>query len=179
MTTFAMEQPHCLRPRISRLAQCSLNANPRHRHQEFPAFLRRLDECIPPELDVHLIVENYATHKHPKVRTWLAQRPRYQIHYTRPILPGSTKWNGGSASSLNAPFAAAHSEAFRNWCRKLMPSSTIVMLGRSHGPHPADSILSKLTRLCLRISGTRHSAPTYKQRQTQAIPVLLFGASLP
>jgi putative transposase len=55
---------------------------PRHRHQEFLAFLRRLDECIPAELDVHLIVDNYATHKHAKVRTWLAQRPRYQIHYT-------------------------------------------------------------------------------------------------
>src|SRR5271163_3872620 len=55
---------------------------PRHRHQEFLGFLRRLDECIPAELDVHLIVDNYATHKHPKVRTWLAQRPRYQIHYT-------------------------------------------------------------------------------------------------
>src|SRR5579862_8563808 len=51
---------------------------PRHRHQEFLAFLRRLDDCIPQELDVHLIVDNYATHKHPKVRTWLAQRPRYQ-----------------------------------------------------------------------------------------------------
>ena len=51
---------------------------PRHRHQEFLAFLRRLDDCIPSELEVHLIVDNYATHKHPKVRTWLAQRPRYQ-----------------------------------------------------------------------------------------------------
>src|ERR1700688_4085412 len=55
---------------------------PRHRHQEFLAFLRQLDDAIPADLDVHLIVDNYATHKHPKVRTWLAQRPRYQIHYT-------------------------------------------------------------------------------------------------
>jgi transposase len=55
---------------------------PRHRHQEFFAFLRRLDACIPPELQVHLIVDNYATHKQSKVRTWLAQRPRYHIHYT-------------------------------------------------------------------------------------------------
>src|SRR5271157_4416301 len=43
---------------------------------------RRLDDCIPEELDLHLIVDNYATHKHPKVRTWLAHRPRYHIHYT-------------------------------------------------------------------------------------------------
>ncbi len=45
---------------------------PRHRHQEFLSFLRRLDACIPQHLEVHLIVDNYATHKHAKVRTWLA-----------------------------------------------------------------------------------------------------------
>ncbi|MBA3916549.1 MAG: IS630 family transposase, partial [Acidobacteriales bacterium] len=43
---------------------------PRHRHQEFLSFLRYLDEAVPPGLDLHLIVDNYATHKHPKVRTW-------------------------------------------------------------------------------------------------------------
>jgi DDE superfamily endonuclease len=41
-----------------------------------------LDACLPEQLDVHLIVDNYSTHKHRKVRTWLAQRPRYHIHYT-------------------------------------------------------------------------------------------------
>ncbi|MBV8811868.1 MAG: transposase [Acidobacteriaceae bacterium] len=45
-------------------------------------FLRSLDQNIPPNLEVHLIVDNYATHKHARVRTWLAQHPRYHIHYT-------------------------------------------------------------------------------------------------
>src|SRR5439155_8757629 len=45
---------------------------PRHRHQEFLKFLRRLDREFPPELDLHLIVDNYGTHKHDKVRVWLA-----------------------------------------------------------------------------------------------------------
>ena len=54
----------------------------RHRHQEFLSFLRHLDECVPQELDVHLIVDNYATHKHPRVRAWLARRPHYHVHYT-------------------------------------------------------------------------------------------------
>jgi putative transposase len=40
------------------------------------------DACIPKDLDVHLIVDNYATHKHPKIRTWLAQGHRFHIHYT-------------------------------------------------------------------------------------------------
>src|SRR5437868_5374516 len=53
---------------------------PRRRHQEFLSFLRQLDACIPEQLDVHLIVDNYCTHKHRKVRTWLAQRPRYHVH---------------------------------------------------------------------------------------------------
>ena len=56
---------------------------PRHRHQEFLGFLERIDEAVPEDLTVHLIVDNYATHKHAKKRwLWLAQRPRFQIHYT-------------------------------------------------------------------------------------------------
>src|SRR5215216_6697521 len=54
------------------ITQCK----PRHRHQEFLAFLRHLDASVPTELDLHLIIDNYATHKHPKVRAWLAARPR-------------------------------------------------------------------------------------------------------
>jgi len=53
------------------LAQC----RPRHRHQEFLAFLRSIDKAVPAELDVHCIADNYASHKHPKVRAWLAERP--------------------------------------------------------------------------------------------------------
>ena len=60
------------------LAQCKA----RHRHQEFLAFLKRIDAAVPAGLDVHLIVDNYATHKHPKVRAWLAQRARFHVHYT-------------------------------------------------------------------------------------------------
>ena len=54
----------------------------RHRHQEFLAFLRHIDRNVPADLDVHLIVDNYATHKHAKVKAWLAQRPPvpYPLH---------------------------------------------------------------------------------------------------
>ena len=58
------------------------DCKPRHRHQEFLSFLKRIDAAVPLELDVHLIVDNYATHKHAKVRVWLATRPRFHIHYT-------------------------------------------------------------------------------------------------
>jgi transposase len=55
---------------------------PRHRHQEFLAFLNHLDHSVPAGLDIHLIADNYGTHKHPKVKAWLARRPRYHLHYT-------------------------------------------------------------------------------------------------
>ena len=59
-------------------------------YKEFLAFLRRLDACILLELDVHLIVDNYATHNHPEVRTSLALRLSYHSHYMRSYC-GSSK----------------------------------------------------------------------------------------
>ena len=60
----------------------------RHRHQEFLKFLRRLDREFPADLDLHLIIDNYGTHKHDKVKTWLARHPRFQLHFT----PTSSSW---------------------------------------------------------------------------------------
>jgi transposase len=61
---------------------------PRHRHQEWIKFLKKIDAETPPELDLHLIVDNYATHKHPKVLSWLARHPRFHQHFT----PTSSSW---------------------------------------------------------------------------------------
>jgi transposase len=60
----------------------------RHRHQEFLRFLRAIDRATPKRLDLHLIVDNYATHKHPKVKAWLARHPRFHLHFT----PTSASW---------------------------------------------------------------------------------------
>ncbi len=54
----------------------------RHRHQEYPGFLREIEKNVPETLDVHLIADNYATHKHPRVRRCFAQRPRFHMHFT-------------------------------------------------------------------------------------------------
>jgi transposase len=61
---------------------------PRHRHQEWLKFLRKIETEVPEELAVHLILDNYATHKHPKVLGWLAKRPRFKLHFT----PTSASW---------------------------------------------------------------------------------------
>jgi transposase len=61
---------------------------PRHRHQEFLKFLKLVDEQTPAGLDLHLIVDNYSTHKHPKVQKWLKRHPRAHLHFT----PTSSSW---------------------------------------------------------------------------------------
>ena len=59
-----------------------------HRHQEWLRFLKKIDRQTPKGMDLHLIVDNYATHKHPEVRTWLAKHPRFHLHFT----PTSASW---------------------------------------------------------------------------------------
>ena len=54
----------------------------RHRHQEYLGFLREIENNVPKTLDVHIIVDNYATHKHARVKRWFAARPRFHVHYT-------------------------------------------------------------------------------------------------
>jgi transposase len=60
----------------------------RHRHQEFIRFLNKINRDVAPNLDVHLIADNYATHKHSKVKAWLARHPRFHMHFT----PTSASW---------------------------------------------------------------------------------------
>jgi transposase len=61
---------------------------PRHRHEEFLKFLRKLERQVPKGLQVHLICDNYATHKHPDVTVWLGKHPRFHMHFT----PTSSSW---------------------------------------------------------------------------------------
>lgn len=69
-----------------------------HTHVEWLAFLKKLHHQTPAELALHLIVDNYATHKHPVVFAWLQQHPRIHVHFTPPARRGSTSWNVSFAS---------------------------------------------------------------------------------
>jgi len=60
----------------------------RHRHQEWIKFLQLIDEQVPPAKELHLIADNYATHKHPRVQAWLKRHPRFHMHFT----PTSASW---------------------------------------------------------------------------------------
>lgn len=66
------------------IAEC----HSRHRHQEFLRFLDRIDQSVDAALDIHMVLDNYGTHKHPEVKKWLAARPRYHLHFT----PTSSSW---------------------------------------------------------------------------------------
>jgi len=131
---------------------------PRHRHQEFLSFLRSLEACVPAELDVHLVVDNYATHKHPKVRTWLAQRPRFHMHYT----PTYSSW----LNQVERWFGLITQRAIRRGSFRSVKELVqkiddfVQHYNRKQQPFlwtaTADSILQKIARLCSRISGTRH-----------------------
>jgi transposase/DNA-binding Xre family transcriptional regulator len=61
---------------------------PRHRHQEFIRFLNTIDAETPADLDLHIIADNYATHKHPRVQAWLNRHPRFHLHF----IPTSSSW---------------------------------------------------------------------------------------
>lgn len=136
------------------LTQCKR----RHRHQEFLAFLRHIDANVPADLDVHLIVDNYATHKHPKVKAWLARRPRFHVHYTPTYaswLNQVERWFGIITQK------AIRRGSFSNVKQLVEKIDTFVEHYNAHTTPfvwtaTAESIIGKIERLCSYISGTRH-----------------------
>ena len=134
------------------LTQCK----PRHRHQEFLAFLRHIEANVPEHLDVHLIVDNYATHKHPRVRGWLARRPRFHLHFT----PTYSSW----LNQVERWFGIITQRAIRRGSFDSVADlrRKIEQFATHWNQHPkpfawtasADSILEKLARLGKVISGT-------------------------
>jgi transposase/AraC-like DNA-binding protein len=136
------------------VAQCKR----RHRHQEFLAFLAHVDASVPAKLDVHLILDNYATHKHAAVRAWLARRPRYHVHFT----PTYASW----LNQVERWFGLITQQAIRRGSFRTVRELTqridafVAHYNRTSTPFAwtatADSILAKLTRLAKAINGTAH-----------------------
>lgn len=130
----------------------------RHRHQEFLQFLRYVERAVPQHLEVHLVVDNYATHKHGKVRRWLAARPRFHVHYT----PTYASWLNQVEIWFNLITQRAIRRGTFRHVRDLV--AKIDQFTRHYNRHgqpfvwtaTADSILQKLERLCKAVAGTRH-----------------------
>jgi len=130
----------------------------RHRHQEFLQFLREIEANVPEELDVHLVIDNYATHKHAQVRRWLAARPRFHVHHT----PTYASW----LNQVETWFSLITQQAIRRGTfrsvRQLLEKIELFVQQYNTQTHPlawvatADSILAKIGRLCSLICGTGH-----------------------
>jgi len=130
----------------------------RHRHQEYLNFLRQIEKNVPPDLNVHLIADNYAIHKHPRVKRWFAARPRFQVHFT----PTYASWLNQVEIWFNRiTQQAIRRGTFRN-VKELVAKIDAFVQTSNATARPfvwtatADSILAKVQRLCERISGTAH-----------------------
>lgn len=131
---------------------------PRHRHQEFLSFLRHIEDAVPADLDVHMVADNYATHKHAKVKAWIAAHPRWHVHF----IPTYSSW----LNQVERFFAIITDKAIRRGSfksvKELVRKIDIFVEHYNTTSKPfiwtatADSILAKIQRLCQRISRTEH-----------------------
>ena len=130
----------------------------RHRAVEFKKFLERIDAEVPDELDVHLILDNYATHKTPTINRWLQRHPRFHLHFT----PTGSSW----LNLVERWFGELTTKKIKRGAHR-----SVTELERdikawietwNENPRPyvwvktADQILASLTRYCTRISEAGH-----------------------
>ena len=128
----------------------------RHRHQEFLRFLTLIDQSVPADLDIHLVIDNYCTHKHHKVRRWLAHRPRYHVHTT----PTYASWLNQVEIWFNIITRQAIRRGSFRSTRDLVTKINDFVKHHNDRATPfmwtatANSILEKLARLYKAIYGT-------------------------
>jgi len=130
----------------------------RHRSIEFRKFLDTIDNSVPAELDVHLIMDNYGTHKTVLIKRWLAKRPRFHVHFT----PTSASW----INMVERFFAALTEKQIRRGVhrstKKLEQAIRDYLKIHNESPKPfcwtksADEILASVARFCQRTSVTGH-----------------------
>jgi transposase len=130
----------------------------RHRSVEFRSFLDRIDKEVPADLDVHLILDNYGTHKTPLIQRWLLRHPRFHVHFT----PTYSSW----INQVERWFATLTEKQLRRGThrstRALEDAIRLYLATSNENPKPfvwtksADEILASIQRFCVRISETGH-----------------------
>jgi transposase len=130
----------------------------RHRSQEFLQFLKTIDTNVATELDVHLILDNYGTHKTPRVRRWFAAHPRFHLHFT----PTSASW----LNLVERWFALLSEKQIKRGAHRSTRAletairEYLAMTNESLKPFvwtkTADEIFASIARYCQRISDSRH-----------------------
>jgi transposase len=130
----------------------------RHRHQEFLRFLKTIDDAVPAELELHLICDNYATHKTPAIKQWLLRHPRFHLHFT----PTSTSW----LNLVERWFAELTNRTLRRFTHRSVTALEADIRAWINSwnadPKPfiwtktADEILDNLANYCQRINDSGH-----------------------
>ena len=130
----------------------------RHRAKEFLEFLRTIDEAVPAKREVHLVLENYGTHKTPAVKRWLARHPRFHVHFT----PTSASW----LNQVERWFATLTQKQIRRGTHRSTVEleqairSDLSIYNRDPKPFvwakTADQILGSMKRFCMRTSNSGH-----------------------
>jgi transposase len=130
----------------------------RHRSREFLRFLETIDHAVPAELDIHLILDNYGTHKTPRVRRWFVRHPRFHVHFT----PTSASW----LNLVERWFATLTQKQIKRGAhrstRALETAIREYLTLSNEAPKPfvwhktADEILASVARFCQRISNSGH-----------------------
>jgi len=130
----------------------------RHRSIEFRKFLERIDNEVPADLDIHLILDNYGTHKTPLIKSWLGRRPRFHLHFT----PTYSSW----INQVERWFATLTNKQIRRGTHRstvqLEKAIKLYLATHNLDPKPfiwtksADEILAKVARFCERTSRTAH-----------------------
>jgi transposase len=142
------------------LASGSVIAQPyrRHRHQEFLRFLKLIDAAVPKDLDLHLVLDNYATHKTPAIKEWMLKHPRFHLHFT----PTSSSWmnlverwfaeltNRKLRRSAHRSVAELETD-IRKWINEWNKNPKPFVWTKS-----ADEILETLAAYCERINDSGH-----------------------
>jgi transposase len=130
----------------------------RHRAHEFRQFLSRIDQAVPTDLDLHLILDNYATHKTPAIQRWLLRHPRFHLHFT----PTSASW----LNLVERWFVELTRKQIKRGTHRstkaLRQAITTYIAHANEAPKPfvwsktADEILESVARFCTRISESQH-----------------------
>jgi transposase len=130
----------------------------RHRSTEFLKFLRTIEANVPADLDIHLVMDNYGTHKTPTIKAWFTRHPRFHVHFT----PTSASW----LNQVERWFATLTQKYLRRGThrstRQLEQAIRDYLAVHNDNPKPfvwtktADDILDSIKRFCMRISDSRH-----------------------
>ena len=129
---------------------------PKHRHQEWIRFLNQIKRSVPKDKQIHIICDNYATHKTKEIKAWLARRPRYHIHFT----PTSASW----INQVERWFAELTRKQLKRGAHASVKDleADIISFIETHNENPkpfkwtksADEILASVKRFCHRVDQT-------------------------